>query len=94
MLTNVTNLVNAIGNIVDLLIPIAFAVALLFFFWGLAKFILASGNEEAKAQGKNIMIWGILALFVMAAIWGIINFIGTALGIDRTQQINVPGVNR
>lgn len=92
-LGNITNIVTALGNIVNLLIPIAFAAALLFFFWGLAQYILSSGNEEAKEKGKQMMLWGILALFVMASIWGIVTFLGTALGITQSGSITVPTVN-
>ncbi|MCK5060074.1 MAG: hypothetical protein KAR00_02980 [Candidatus Pacebacteria bacterium] len=53
---------------------IAAAAALLFFFWGLAKFILNADNEKARADGKRLMQWGITALFVMVSIWGIITF--------------------
>lgn len=92
---NVTNIVRAIGNIVDLLIPIAFAVGLLGFFWGLAKYIFNAGDEEKKAEGRNIMIWGAVALFVMASIWGIVGFIGQAVGVTTTGgSIGVPTVPR
>ena len=72
--------------------PIAFAAALLFFFWGLAQYVLAAGNEEGKVDGKTKMLWGIIALFVMASVWGIVGFIGDALGIDQGADINAPGV--
>ncbi len=67
-------------SILDLLIPITFALALIFFFWGLAQFI-RSVSDKTIAEGKNKMIWGIIALFVMISIWGIIGYIGDSLGI-------------
>ncbi|MCK5060073.1 MAG: hypothetical protein KAR00_02975 [Candidatus Pacebacteria bacterium] len=91
-LSNVQTLVQAIGSIVDLLIPIAFAAALLFFFWGLAMYLLAGGNEEAQTKGKTMMLWGVIALFVMASIWGIVAFINQALGIQETTSVTVPSV--
>lgn len=67
--------------ILDLLIPITFALALIFFFYGLAQFI-RSVSDKTIAEGKSKMIWGIIALFVMISIWGIIGFIGDSVGID------------
>lgn len=92
MLTNLTSLVGAIGGIVDQLIPIAFAAALLFFFWGMAMYIRGASDEE-KAQGRSIMVWGVVALFVMASVWGIVLFIGSALGINQGGAVPTPGVN-
>jgi len=93
-LSNVTKLVKSIGNIIQLLIPITAALALLYFFWGLAKFILNSDDAEKRADGKHIMIWGVVALFVIVSVWGLTGFITDALDlttIPETKQI--PTVN-
>jgi hypothetical protein len=94
-LGNTGSTVTNIGQIITNLIPIAASLAVLFFFWGLAKFILAAGDEGAKDEGKRIMIWGAIALFVMAGIWGIINLLGSTIGVDPNQggTINVPTIN-
>ena len=79
---NIKTLVEGIGDIIDVALPIVVGLALLAFFWGLVKFIFAQGNEEAKGEGKKIMLWGLIALFVMVAVWGLVRFIGSALGIS------------
>ncbi len=61
-------------NLIALLIPVLIGLALLFFFWGLARFILKAGDVKAREDGKNIMIWGIVALFVMVSFWGLIAY--------------------
>lgn len=83
-LTNIQNIVIAIGRIVDVALPVVVGIALLAFFWGLAKFIFAAGDPEKRSEGKAIMIWGAIAIFVMVAIFGIVEFIGNAL--DITEQ--------
>ncbi len=80
-LDNIEQLIVSVSNIINLLVPIVFTLALLYFFWGLANYILKAGEE--KEEGKNIMIWGIVALFVMASVWGIVGFIQTALDVDE-----------
>jgi hypothetical protein len=86
-------LVDSIGTIVQSLTPIVVALALLYFFWGLAKFILAAGNEVDRAKGRDIMIWGIVALFVMISVWGIVNLLDESLGLDTVDTVDVPSVN-
>ncbi|MEK7642789.1 MAG: hypothetical protein AAB392_03255 [Patescibacteria group bacterium] len=82
-LENVESIISSIGDIVDLLIPIVFALALLFFFWGVAMYIF--GSDESKVSAKKTMLWGVVAIFVMAAVWGLVKFIGDALGVDTDQ---------
>jgi hypothetical protein len=74
-------LTNTLGIVKDVLIPLAFTLALLFFFWGVAKYVWSEG--QAKAEGKQIMIWGVVALFVMSSIWGIIGFINSDLNLNN-----------
>jgi hypothetical protein len=78
-----------VGNI---LVPIVFITALLLFFWGVVKYIKSEG--DGKAEGKKIMIWGIVALFVMTAVWGLVAFIGEEIGIDYIKNQPIPGVTR
>ena len=60
---------------------ILMGVALLVFIWGLVKFLNNAGDKKGLEEGRNIMIWGVLALFVMVTVWGLIFFIQDELGI-------------
>ena len=91
-LSNVETFVQSIGRLVGVALPIVVAIALLAFFWGLVKFIFAQGNEEAKSDAKKVMLWGLIALFVMVSVWGLVRFIGSALGIGEGGSINLPTV--
>ncbi|PIR38243.1 MAG: hypothetical protein COV34_01350 [Candidatus Zambryskibacteria bacterium CG10_big_fil_rev_8_21_14_0_10_42_12] len=95
-LENIEDIVVSIGDIIDLLVPIVFALAILYFFWGLAQFILASGDETARAEGRQKMIWGIVAIAVMASIWGLVFFLQDAVGVSRVDAPSIdviPTVN-
>lgn len=70
------------GIITGILIPLAFALALFYFFWGVAKYIRSdAGGEKAAEEGKRVMVWGIVALFIATSIWGIVSFIKKELTI-------------
>ncbi|PIP86616.1 hypothetical protein COV42_00215 [Candidatus Campbellbacteria bacterium CG11_big_fil_rev_8_21_14_0_20_44_21] len=89
----VGGLIPLIRNLINTLTPIVVALALLYFFWGLARFILASGNEVEKDKGKDMMLYGIIALFVMVSVWGIVGLLGDTLGIEQGGSIDAPRVN-
>ncbi len=89
-LTNLQTLLTSIGRLVDTALPIVVAIALLAFFWGLVKFLI--GGAEGKDEAKTFMIWGLVALFVMVSVWGLVRFIGNAIGIQQGDTIVVPRV--
>ncbi|MHB1330391.1 MAG: pilin [Minisyncoccota bacterium] len=91
-LNNIDTLLENIGDLVSAALPIVVGLALLGFFWGLMKFIFSAGDEDAKEKGKQIMIYGIVALFVMVAVWGLVEFIAESLGVDTDGEAVVPGV--
>ncbi len=94
-LENVSDIVTSVGRIINICIPIVAALALLYFFYGLAQFILHSDDSDAQKEGKSRMIYGIVALFVIVAVWGLVGFIGDALNIttDNPGNQQIPGVN-
>lgn len=77
----IKDLLKDFRSLLDLVVPIVFGLALIFFFYGLAQFI-RSVSEKTLEEGKNKMIWGVIALFVMVSIWGIIKYIGDSVGIS------------
>jgi len=72
-----------IGIIFRLLIPLLITLALVFFLWGIAKFVFASGqgDEQGRETGKRLMVWGLIALFVMISVWGLVLALQTTFGI-------------
>jgi len=79
------NIDTLIENITrEILIPIVallFALATLYFLWGVAGFVMNADNEEERAKGKNHMIWGVVGMFIMISSYGIINIIANTLGL-------------
>jgi hypothetical protein len=58
------------------------------FVWGVVKFFFINADEEAKrAQGKQYMIWGIIALAVMLSIWGLVSILGATFGIKTNSVL-------
>ena len=82
------------GIITSILIPLAFALCLLYFFWGVAKYIRSAGDEKAVEEGRRIMVWGVIAMFVVFSIWGIIFFIRKEFNIRNIDKIERPLISR
>lgn len=89
---NLDDLLRQVKGTLDIVIPLAITIALIYFIWGVIQYVIAS-DEENKAKARQQMIWGIIGLFVIVAVWGIINFISSYLDIEVGGDLpNVPGV--
>ncbi len=74
------DVIDEILTIIALLIPILLSLAFLVFFWGLSKFILHSDSKGDVEKGRNYMMWGVIALFILITFRVIIGLIVSDLG--------------
>lgn len=66
-------------------IPLIFALATVMFIWGVIQFFIIGANEEAKReQGKQFIIWGVIALTVMISIWGLVGIVGGTFNLNTS----------
>ena len=68
----------------DVLVPIwqfLFVLATVIFLWGIIQYVIGSKGDEKKLEkGKQIMLWGIVGMVIMAAAWGIVSLICGTVG--------------
>ncbi len=67
-------IVNAIG-LVRSTVVLVWVIALVVFGWGIVRLIAASSNQEELKKAKGFLWWGIIGMFVLASIIGIIYFL-------------------
>lgn len=87
---NLQGVLGIFSDLINLAIPIVIALAVLYFFWGLAQYILNSSDESKKEEGRTIMIYGIIALFVMVSVWGLIRLLQETFNVKDQNPI-IPG---
>jgi len=82
--TTIQSLIQSLTTLVtESIVPIAFGLGTLMFFYGIARYVFNAGSKEEKVTGKHIMTWGVVVMFIMSAIWGIIAFLQRDIGIEN-----------
>lgn len=91
---SVTAAIDSSKNIINSLIPLVIGIAVLLFLIGILGYITAGGDEEKRAAARSMIIFGIIALFVMTAVWGFVKILGTTFfgGSDITTPVQGPRV--
>ncbi len=79
-----------IGNMMDVIlgilnvfvVPTIVTLATAVFIWGIIQYVLAGGSDTRKKEAKNLIIWGLVGLFAIVAMWGIVKVIGKTFGLS------------
>ena len=92
-LSYISTFVSLLIGVVNLLVPIFLGIALVVFIWGLVVFIAKSDNEQEREVGKQKMLWGVIGLFVLASVWGLVLLVQTLTGAGGAANgLGPPGI--
>src|SRR3990167_8439251 len=85
----VLGLLCRMGELINAAIPVLIALGVLYFVWGVVTYVIAS-DEEAKKAGRDRIIYGIIGLAVIIAVWGLVAILRNTFGLSNVQNINFP----
>ena len=80
------NALRSVNDFINSLVPIIIGIGLILFLAGILKYIMAGGDAEKRAEARGLIIFGIIALFVMVAVWGFVRILAQTFfnGVDYT----------
>ncbi len=71
---------NVITEIFSPLYQAVVGVAILYFLYGVAKYVLDLNNPEKQTFGKSHLLWGMVGLFIILSVGGILSALNESLG--------------
>jgi hypothetical protein len=83
-----TQILADVTGIIEAIIPILIGAAVLVFVWGVLKYLF-SKDAKSKSEGTTFILWGIISLFVMVALWGLVNILQSSF-LGDTNPSNPP----
>lgn len=69
-------------EIISPLIYLLFALALMFFIYGIVEFLINIESEEGRTKGKRHMLWAVVGMFIMVSVWGILGVVLGTFGVS------------
>lgn len=81
-----------IQGLLDPVIPIIITIAVIYFLWGVGKYIMSSGDTEKQEEARGMMIYGLIGLFVMVSVWGLVNILVSTVGLSNTAVPAIPQI--
>jgi len=83
-----TDLLNGIKSLLDQLVVVLVALAVVWFIWNVIQYTIAE-DEDKKKKAKSQMIWGIVAIAVIVSIWGLVGILQNIFGVTNNQSQQV-----
>lgn len=77
-------------QIINPLLALLFLSALAYFFWGLMLFAKNAASTEGREIGRRHMLWGIIGLFCMTAVYLILQMALATFRLDDDVPERVP----
>lgn len=78
-----------VAFLINALIPVLISIAVLYFIWGIVQYVMGK-SDDAKSEGRQRMIWGIIGLIVITGMWGIVGILLNSFDIGGSTTIDVP----
>ena len=70
--------VRSIIDLINMLVTVLGALALVVFFIGLVRYIKDSGDAKGNAEGRERIVWSLIALFILFSLWGILSLLSVS----------------
>jgi hypothetical protein len=78
----IKDIIQILIDLVQASIPIAMMVALLIFFWGVFMAFGTTDDVAKRTESRNMIMWSLIALFVVATLGGIIGVATETFRLD------------
>jgi len=87
------NLIALVQNIVQRLVPLGIGLAVVALFFGIVMFVVTGRDDQKKRdEWLKWMTYSVLGLFVMVAIWGLVGFLASVLGVGVGGSAPTPSI--
>lgn len=66
--------------IINPIIQLLAVASLVAFLWGVFQYVRNSDSSSEREKGQQHMLWGIVGLFIIFSVFGIVRFVCNSVG--------------
>lgn len=80
--SNLRDIIYVLLGLSRTIVYLIMALATVYFLWGLVGYIKSSGDVSAREESRKYIIYGLLGLFVMTGVWGLVEILTNTFGFS------------
>lgn len=81
----ITTFIGSVANhVLNPLIELMFAVAVIFFLWGVFEYFVMPNDPAKRKDGAQHILWGLVGMFIMISVYGLIYFVTNTVGVPQS----------
>lgn len=86
-ITGFLGLLARLGNIINNIIPFLVGLAVFIIIFGILGYISSAANEEKRTEAKNFILWGVIGVFLMLSVWGLVTILLNTFNLNNSNAI-------
>jgi uncharacterized membrane protein YidH (DUF202 family) len=87
VLTNISGVLARLGNLMNLIIPFLVGLAVFIIIYGILGYISFSADEEKRKQARDFIAWGVIGVFLMLSVWGLVTILLNTFNLNNSNAI-------
>ncbi len=88
--SKLTDVVGFVIGIINIIIPVLVILALVLLMYSALRYVLKAQESKGKGPERDAIVWGLLSLFVIVSVWGILRIMCTTLFNNSSCTNNTP----
>lgn len=88
-ITTLGGFLDLVNDILNATVPFLIGLGVFVIIYGVFGYITHSADEEKRAEARQFVLWGIIGVFIMLSIWGLISVLTNTFFLDT----NAPSVD-
>ena len=82
-LTDINTVAGKATNIGNLVVELAISLAVVWIIVSIVRYLIA-GGEEGRSKGRDAIVYGVVGLFVILSIWGLVYLLTNSFRTQNT----------
>lgn len=89
---NLGGLVGLFKNVLTVATQLLIAAAVVWFLFGVFKFVMSAGEAEKREEGRSQIITGVIGIAVMVSVWGLVGWVTGTFNATSNQALPAPSL--